>query len=90
MLLYKCFFAGRQNEKALRNLILFAVADSGAVPVPSTFAQASGSVKGVCKDPEGKPIAGGVVSLEQSRQRPEIHPQDQQKGEYFSLGLCAG
>ena len=34
-----------------------------ALCVPSLFAQAAGTIKGVCKDIQGNPIADGVVQL---------------------------
>src|ERR1700680_4458046 len=54
------------------------------------FAQDTASVKGVCKDVEGKPIAGATVewvSLENGR---KYDLKTNNKGEYFSLGLVPG
>jgi tetratricopeptide (TPR) repeat protein len=55
--------------------------------VPPVFAQATGTVKGVCKDVEGKPIAGAVVQWysEETGRKYEIKTNN--KGEYFSLGI---
>ena len=69
--------------------ILFTVLTL-ALCVPQVFAQASGSVKGICKDPEGKPIAGGVVQFENLDNGQKYALKTNGKGEYFSLGLSAG
>lgn len=69
--------------------ILFTVLTL-AMCVPQVFAQASGSVKGVCKDPEGKPIAGGVVQFENLDNGQKYALKTNGKGEYFSLGLSPG
>ena len=43
-----------------RLLILMLVVMVAALCVPPVFAQATGTVKGVCKDMEGKPIVGAT------------------------------
>jgi len=58
--------------------------------VPPVFAQATGTVKGVCRDSEGKPIAEGTVewmSLDTGR---KYTLKLNKKGEYFSLGISPG
>jgi len=58
--------------------------------VPAVFAQATGSVKGVCRDSEGKPITEGTVewlSMETGR---KYTLKLNKKGEYFSLGIAPG
>ena len=67
--------------------LLMLVAGLGASPA---FAQETASVKGVCKDVEGKPITGAVVewaSLETGR---KYDLKTNNKGEYFSLGITPG
>jgi hypothetical protein len=64
--------------------ILFTVLTL-ALSVPQVFAQASGSVKGVCKDPEGKPIAGGVVEFDNLDYGEKYALKSIGKGEFFSL-----
>ena len=67
--------------------LLMLVAGLGASPA---FAQETASVKGVCKDVEGKPITGAVVewaSLETGR---KYDLKTNNKGEYFSLGISPG
>jgi len=54
------------------------------------FSQDTGSVKGVCKDVEGKPIVGATVewvSLDTGR---KYDIKTNSKGEYFSLGIAPG
>jgi tetratricopeptide (TPR) repeat protein len=70
-------------------LMLFAVL-ALALCVPPVFAQASGSVKGICKDLEGKPVAGGVVVFENLDNGQKYALKTNGKGEYFSLGLSPG
>ena len=69
-------------------VVLLAVL-AAAVFVPGLSAQ-SGTVKGTCKDMEGKPLAGAVVEftgLESGRKYPL---KTNGKGEYFSLGITPG
>ncbi len=58
--------------------------------VPPVFSQASGSVKGACKDTDGKPIVGGVVVFANQDTGQKYSLTTNKKGEYFSLGLSAG
>ena len=58
-----------------------------SVPV---FAQAAGTVKGVCKDAEGNPIAGGVVEYDNLDNGQKYNLKTNNKGEYFSLGITPG
>src|SRR5262250_2648972 len=58
--------------------------------VPPVFAQATGSVKGVCRDSSGQPITEGMVewlSLDTGR---KYTLKLNKKGEYFSLGISPG
>lgn len=61
-----------------------------ALCAPAMFAQASGSVKGTCKDADGKPIAGGIVLYENLDNGQKYSLKTNGKGEYFSLGLTPG
>jgi tetratricopeptide (TPR) repeat protein len=58
--------------------------------VPAVFAQASGSVKGVCKDPQGNPIADGVVVFANQDNGQKYTLKTNKRGEYFSLGVSPG
>jgi len=58
--------------------------------VSPVFAQATGSVKGVCRDADGKPITQGTVEwLSQDTGR-KYTLKLNKKGEYFSLGVAPG
>jgi tetratricopeptide (TPR) repeat protein len=57
---------------------------------PPVFSQASGTVKGVCKDRDGKPIVGGVVVFANQDTGQKYSLPTKQKGEYFSLGIAPG
>jgi len=58
--------------------------------LPAAFAQASGSVKGTCKDVQGNPIANGVVVWTNMDNGQKYTLKTNKKGEYFSLGLTPG
>lgn len=57
---------------------------------PPVFAQAMGSVKGVCKDMEGKIITGAVVEWSGTETGRKYSLKVNNKGEYFSLGISPG
>ena len=61
-----------------------------ALSVPAVFAQNSGTVKGVCKDPQGNPIADGIVVYANQDNGQKYSLKTNKKGEYFSLGLTPG
>lgn len=61
----------------------------GLCSVPA-FAQASGTVKGACKDAEGNPIAGAVVEYDNLDNGQKYNLKTNGKGEYFSLGITPG
>lgn len=58
--------------------------------VPPLFAQASGTVKGVCKDAQGNPIVDGVVLYANQDSGQKYTLKTNKKGDYFSLGIAAG
>lgn len=68
-------------------LILAVIAGLCATPL---FAQATGSVKGVCKDVEGNPIAGATVQWVSAETGRKYDLKTNKKGEYFSLGIQPG
>lgn len=70
-------------------ILLFATLALGLC-VPPVFAQASGTVKGVCKDAEGNPVVGGVVVWTNVDNGQKYTLKTNKKGEYFSLGLSPG
>ena len=57
---------------------------------PSALAQNTGTVKGVCKDMEGKPIAGAQVEWANVENGRKFELKTNNKGEYFSLGVTPG
>jgi tetratricopeptide (TPR) repeat protein len=58
--------------------------------VPSGFAQASGTVKGVCKDTDGKPLPDAIVIYANQDNGQKYTLKTNKRGEYFSLGIAAG
>src|SRR5579863_2455456 len=61
-----------------------------AVCVAPVFAQVTGTVRGVCKDMDGKPIAGAVVEWTKTDTGTKFVMKTNNKGEYFSLGITPG
>jgi len=68
-------------------LLLVLVVGLSAPPV---FAQAMGSVKGTCKDMEGKPITQAQVEWVGVETGRKYTLKTNNKGEYFSLGVTPG
>jgi tetratricopeptide (TPR) repeat protein len=71
-----------------RYLVLVLVALFAAWCVPAVFAQATGSVKGVCKDQQGNPIVGATVTWFSAETGRKYELKTNKKGEYFSLGIA--
>jgi len=69
--------------------ILFAVLALGMC-APRVSAQASGTVKGTCKDAQGNPIADAVVLWANLENGQKYTLKVNKKGEYFSLGITPG
>ena len=57
---------------------------------PAVFAQSGGTVKGVCKDTQGNPIADAVVVFANQDNGQKYTLRTNKKGEYFSLGVSPG
>ena len=57
---------------------------------PTVWAQVMGSVKGVCKDTDGKPIAQAQVEWVGTETGRKYTLKTNNKGEYFSLGVSPG
>jgi tetratricopeptide (TPR) repeat protein len=57
---------------------------------PLALAQNTGTVKGVCKDFDGKPIAQGEVLWSGTESGRKYNLKTNNKGEYFSLGIVPG
>jgi tetratricopeptide (TPR) repeat protein len=73
-----------------RSILLVLVVALLAVCVPPVFGQATGSVKGVCKDQNGAPIAGATVEWFSQETGRKYTLKTNGKGEYFSLGIAPG
>ena len=58
--------------------------------VPQVVAQNTGTVKGVCKDADGKPIAEAQVEWMNTDNGRKYELKTTKKGEYFSLGIVPG
>ena len=75
-----------------KHYVVFAIAliTLGLCAVPAFSQGASGTVKGVCKDQQGAPIADGVVVWSNQDNGQKYVLKTNKKGEYFSLGVGAG
>jgi tetratricopeptide (TPR) repeat protein len=74
----KCF--------VLSLLLVLAV----GLSAPLAFAQTTGSVKGVCRDSDGKPIPQAEVEWVSAETGHKYTLKTNNKGEYFSLGIVPG
>jgi len=70
-------------------IFLFAILALGLC-VPPVWAQASGTVQGVCKDAQGNLIVGGVVVWANQENGQKYTLKTGKDGKYFSLGLTPG
>jgi tetratricopeptide (TPR) repeat protein len=61
-----------------------------AVMIPCAMADVTGTVKGVCKDTEGKPITNGTVEWLNIDNGRRYDLKTNSKGEYFTLGIVPG
>jgi tetratricopeptide (TPR) repeat protein len=75
------------KQRLLMVMLVVAVA---ALCVSPVFAQATGTVKGVCKDMDGKPIAGANLEWFNTDNGRKYNLKTNSKGEYFSLGIEPG
>jgi tetratricopeptide (TPR) repeat protein len=63
---------------------------AAGLSAPLAFTQTTGSVKGVCKDSDGKPIAQAEVEWLSTETGHKYTLKTNNKGEYFSLGIVPG
>ncbi len=63
---------------------------AAGLSAPLAFAQTTGTVKGTCKDSEGKPIAQADVEWTGTESGHTYKLKTNNKGEYFSLGIVPG
>lgn len=80
----------REAKMKQRFLMVALVAVVASLCVPPVFAQATASVKGVCKDVQGNPIAGAIVEWYGAETGRKYDIKTNSKGEYFSLGIAPG
>ena len=74
-------------KKKFAVVALLALAAALCTPA---FTQSTGTVKGVCKDIEGKPMTGAVVQYASQETGRKYEIKTNNKGEYFSLGIAPG
>jgi tetratricopeptide (TPR) repeat protein len=79
----------REAKMMRRFAMLTAIAVAALWLMPAAFAQATGSVKGVCKDTQGNPIDGATVEW-YSPDTGRKYELQCKKGQYFSLGISPG
>lgn len=58
--------------------------------IPFALADVTGTVKGVCKDIDGKPMVGAVVEWVNAENGRKYELKTNDKGEYFTLGVIPG
>jgi tetratricopeptide (TPR) repeat protein len=71
-------------------MVMLVAAVAAALCVPPVFAQATGTVKGVCKDASGTPIVGANLEWANLDNGRKYTLKTNKKGEYFSLGIEPG
>jgi tetratricopeptide (TPR) repeat protein len=70
-------------------ILLIAVL-AAALSAPVAFAQASGTVKGTCRDAQGNPVTDAIVVYTNLDNGQKYTLKTDKKGGYFSLGLTPG
>jgi tetratricopeptide (TPR) repeat protein len=73
-----------------RVVILMMAVLVAALLVPAVYGQGTTTVKGVCKDQEGKPFANAQVVFYSAETGRKYNLKTNNKGEYFSLGVASG
>jgi tetratricopeptide (TPR) repeat protein len=73
-----------------RLLMVVLIAAVATLCVSPAFTQATGTVKGVCRDMTGKPIAGANLEWANTENGRKYNLKTNSKGEYFSLGIEPG
>ncbi len=72
------------------SILLVLVSALAILCVAPVFGQATGTVKGVCKDTAGNPITGATVEWFSQETGRKYSLKVNNKGEYFSLGIAPG
>jgi tetratricopeptide (TPR) repeat protein len=78
--------------KVMRKYFIFPLLFAFVVGLsaPTVWAQTTGTIKGVCRDVEGKPIAQAEVEWYGTESGHSYKLKTNNKGEYFSLGVVPG
>jgi tetratricopeptide (TPR) repeat protein len=84
------FLSREAKNMKQRLLIVGLVVAMAALCIPPVLAQATGSVKGVCKDAQGTPIVGANLEWLNTDNGRKYNLKTNKKGEYFSLGIEPG
>jgi tetratricopeptide (TPR) repeat protein len=82
--------SGREAAMKKYSVLVVLVVLLGGVCATPVKAQSFGSVKGVCKDATGTPIAGATVEWHNLDNGRKYSLKTSAKGEYFSLGIEPG
>src|SRR5271168_617408 len=85
---FQCREANIMRKYPIFPLLLVVVA--AALSASIALAQTTGTVKGVCKDAQGVPIAGAEVEWVGTESGHTYKLKTNNKGEYFSLGIVPG
>src|SRR5258708_34011605 len=73
-----------------RLLMVTAGSAVAALCVSPVFAQATGTIKGTCKNMDGTPIVGANLEWSNTDNGRKYNLKTNKKGEYFSLGIEPG
>jgi tetratricopeptide (TPR) repeat protein len=79
--------AKKMKQRLLMMMLVMAVA---ALCVSPVFAQATGTIKGTCKNMDGTPIVGANLEWMNTDNGRKYNLKTNKKGEYFSLGIEPG
>jgi tetratricopeptide (TPR) repeat protein len=71
-------------------ILFLLLALAVGLSAPQALAQSTGSVRGVCKDIEGKPMVQAEVEWYGTETGRKYTLKTDKKGEYFSLGIAPG
>jgi tetratricopeptide (TPR) repeat protein len=84
-------FVSREAKKMKQRLqMVMLVVAVATLCVSPVFAQATGTIKGTCKNMDGTPIVGASVEWANTDNGRKYNLKTNKKGEYFSLGIEPG
>jgi tetratricopeptide (TPR) repeat protein len=87
----KISFLSREAKKMKQRLLLvMLVMALTALCVSPVFGQATGTIKGTCKNLDGTPVVGANVEWANTDNGRKYNLKTNKKGEYFSLGIEPG